>query len=209
MRENIHTAAHSNALTKTQKYAQFTVQRTALAPDGPPIFNPSAVCVFVVWWMVVLDWGLCLLCVGDWVIGRRCASLGFLLTFSHATRHLALEIRIRLSPFLCSVHIGRRLVVGIGQHRNDRDQNRFDSVHRQPALGGLLVAPLIIAGLVQNADADVSVLLDIRMPDLSDELHARRPQWVFLREEQVSFEEAALAARTFHNLKMNKNKTRN
>ena len=69
----------------------------------------------------------------------------FLLRSPDAPRHLPLELGEVLPPLLGGVHVGRRLVVGVGQHRDDRDQDRLHGVDRQPPLGRLLVAPLVVA----------------------------------------------------------------
>lgn len=113
----------------------------------------------------------------------QATQLDLLLAAAHTTRHFALEFRMIFAPFLGGVHIGRRLVIGIGQHGDDREQYGLHGVYGQPAFLGLLVAPLIVAGLVQYGDADIAVLLNIRMPDLGDEFHAWRPQWVLFGKD--------------------------
>ena len=53
---------------------------------------------------------------------------------------------------------------------------------------------LVIARIEENADADVAVLVDVRMPNLADELHLGRFLRVVFGEFEARLEEAALAA---------------
>ena len=75
-----------------------------------------------------------------------------------------------LSTYLGGVHVGWGLVVGVCEHGDDRDEYRLHGVDGQPALGGLLVAPAVVAGLVKDGDAHVAVLVDVRVPDVGDHL---------------------------------------
>jgi hypothetical protein len=43
----------------------------------------------------------------------------------------------------CGLNIGRALVVGAGQHRDDTDQNSFNSVNWRPTLACLFVSVLV------------------------------------------------------------------
>lgn len=117
-------------------------------------------------------------------------ELDLLLAASHTAGYLALEFSVVLPPLLGGVHIGGGLVVRIGQHGDNREEDRLHGVHRQPALLGLFIAPLVIPRLVEDRDAHVAGLVDIRMPDLSDELHARRTQRILLGEDEVGLEAA-------------------
>ena len=45
---------------------------------------------------------------------------------------------------------------------------------------------------MQYGDADVTVLLDVGVPDICNELELRRPERILLREDEVTFEEPAL-----------------
>lgn len=56
------------------------------------------------------------------------------------------------------VHVGWRVAVGVCQHGDDADHDGLDRVDGQPALLWLLVAKLIFPRLVENRDANVSVL---------------------------------------------------
>ena len=72
-----------------------------------------------------------------------------------APRHVRVAC---LLPTYSSVEVGRRLVVGAAQHRDDRHEDRLDRVHRQPSLGSLLIAPLVLARWVQDRDANIARL---------------------------------------------------
>ena len=52
-----------------------------------------------------------------------------------------------------------------------------------------------LARLVQDGYADFSVLVDVGMPDLVEDSQLGRPQGVFLGEDEVTLEEAALVQR--------------
>ena len=69
----------------------------------------------------------------------RCVLL--LLTLSHAIGHPLLEFSIRFPVHLGCIHIGGRLEVRIGEHRDHRQEDRLHGVHWQPALLWSLVAP--------------------------------------------------------------------
>lgn len=56
------------------------------------------------------------------------------------------------------VHVSRRVAVGVGQHGDDADHDGLHRVDGQPALLRLLVAKLVLARLVEDGDAHVSVL---------------------------------------------------
>ena len=55
-----------------------------------------------------------------------------------------LEFRVGLPPLLGRVHVGRALIVGVGQHGDDGDENGLHCVYRQPSLAGLLVSVPVI-----------------------------------------------------------------
>ena len=73
------------------------------------------------------------------------SSHEILLRLSDAARDLPLELLPVVPPLLGRVDVRRALVVGVGEHRDDRDEDRLDGVNGQPALAGLLVAPSVIA----------------------------------------------------------------
>lgn len=62
----------------------------------------------------------------------------------------------------------------------------------QPTFRCLFIAPFVIAWLVQDANAHITILFYIRMPDFGNELHARRSQRILFWEMQMSLEETAL-----------------
>ena len=58
------------------------------------------------------------------------------------------------------VHVRRALVIRVGEHRDNGDEDCLHGMHGQPPLRGLLVAVGVISGLVQDRDAYVTILLD-------------------------------------------------
>ena len=48
---------------------------------------------------------------------------------------------------------------------------------------------------MKYGNADVSVLLDVGVPDVCDEFELGRPEWVLFWEDEVALEEAALEER--------------
>ena len=106
------------------------------------------------------------------------------------------------------INIGWALIVGVGQHGNDTDEDGLHRVNRQPTLFGLLVSPLVLSRIMKNGYAHIAILfnwvwsdncvlmimgggrcgLTIGVPYLRDELHLWRSLWVLLGEYQVSLE---------------------
>lgn len=156
------------------------------------------------------------------------------LTLANTLSHFALEVDEVLSPLLLQrqtrvsqplisqvwsglatdrrVHIGRWLVVGVGQHRDHWDQDGLDRMHWKPTFGGFLVAVLVVTRLVKNRYTDVTILVDcgtksensvlavtghtVRVPYFGDELHFGRTQGIVFREAEVGLKETALTGRT-------------
>ena len=58
-----------------------------------------------------------------------------------------------------SVNVGRALIVGVGQHGDDTDENGLHRVNGQPPLLWFLVAPLVLSRLVQYGYTHIAVLL--------------------------------------------------
>ena len=65
-------------------------------------------------------------------------------------------------------------------------------MHRQPALGRLLVAVRVVTRLVEDRDAHAAVLLDVGVRHLGDKHHFRRAVGILSREVEVSLEETTL-----------------
>ena len=103
-----------------------------------------------------------------------------------------LELVPPLPPHLGRVHVGRALGVGLGQHAHDGEQDLLDRLDGAPALGALLVAEGVVAGRVEDGDADAAVGVDVGVEDLGEELHLGRVERVVLREGQAGDEHAVL-----------------
>lgn len=58
------------------------------------------------------------------------------------------------------VDVGSALNVGLGEHAEDREQHAAHTLYGRPALAGRLVPQRIVAGRVQDRDADGSVGVD-------------------------------------------------
>ena len=85
-----------------------------------------------------------------------------------------------VSPHLGGVDVGGALAVGLGEHRHDGEEDLLHRLHRAPPLRARLVAQRVVAGRVQDRDADAPVRVDVRVEDLRDEPHLRGVQRVVL-----------------------------
>lgn len=65
----------------------------------------------------------------------------------------------------------------------------------KPALLWLLVAVHVFSRIVQNGNADVSVPVDVGVPDVRDELHLGGLERVISGKGQMGFEYAAFVER--------------
>jgi hypothetical protein len=64
------------------------------------------------------------------------------------------ELGALLAPHLGGLNVGGTLVVGLGEHAHDGDENFLDALDGRPALRRLLVVVGIVARRVQDRDAD-------------------------------------------------------
>ncbi|KAG0586948.1 hypothetical protein KC19_2G130100 [Ceratodon purpureus] len=117
------------------------------------------------------------------------------LRFPHDPPHLLLELLPRLPPLLRGIHIRRRLVVRVRQHRDDAQQDRLHRVHRRPPLARQLVPVRVVPGGVQDRDAHAPVRVHIRVPHLRREPHRRRAVGVIRRKAHDGVEETPLVQR--------------
>lgn len=62
----------------------------------------------------------------------------------------ALKLRPPLPPHPRGIHISRALVVRLGDHAHDTNQDLLHTLDRTPALGSLLVVVGVVAGRVQD-----------------------------------------------------------
>ena len=77
--------------------------------------------------------------------GWRAGESELLLGLPHTTSNLLLEFWVVVPPLLGRVHVGRALVVGVGEHGDDGDEDGLHCVDRQPPLTRLLVPVSVIA----------------------------------------------------------------
>ena len=57
-----------------------------------------------------------------------------------------------LSPHFCGIDVGRALVVGLCEHRNDRQQDLLHRLHGTPSLVRMLVPHWVVCRSVQDRD---------------------------------------------------------
>lgn len=72
----------------------------------------------------------------------------------HPLPHRLLKLPPPLPPHLRRFDVGRALVVGLGQHAHHADENLLHALYGTPALRGLFVVVGVVAGGVQDGDAD-------------------------------------------------------
>lgn len=65
-----------------------------------------------------------------------------------------------IAPHLGGFNVGRALVIGLGEHAHDGDEDLFDRLDGGPALRGVLVVVRVVAGRVQDGDADEATRVD-------------------------------------------------
>ena len=90
----------------------------------------------------------------------RMSRLLLPLALPHTAAHPLLELGRILSPQPRSFYVCGTLVVRARQHGDDGQQNGLGRLNGRPALGGRLVAELVLLGRVQDGDADVTILVD-------------------------------------------------
>jgi hypothetical protein len=86
---------------------------------------------------------------------------------THAVADLVLVLGASLSPHLGRLDVGRTLVVGLGQHAHDGDEDLLDRLDRGPALGCVLVVVGVVARSVEDRDADKAAGVDYIMLELA------------------------------------------
>jgi len=76
---------------------------------------------------------------------------------SNISLDLILKLCSSFPPHPRCINICRRLVVGLSQHAHNTDQNLFDALDGAPSLGGVFVVVWVVAGWVEDGDADDAV----------------------------------------------------
>ena len=67
---------------------------------------------------------------------------------AHAVADLGLVLGTALAPHLGGLDVGGTLVVGLGEHAHDGDEDLLDGLDGAPALRGVLVVVRVVAGRV-------------------------------------------------------------
>lgn len=116
-----------------------------------------------------------------------------LLTLPHALANFLFEARLIVSPLYGSVQISGTFVVGIRQHRNDRDKDLLHSKDGPPPLlGRLELVVWVLPRIVKDGDANLPIFVDIRMPHFRLKGHRGGLIGKVFREDKSGLEEAAL-----------------
>lgn len=68
-----------------------------------------------------------------------------------------------IAPLLGGIDICGALVIGFGQQVHDREQDLLDGLDGRPPLGGVLVVVGVVAGRVEDGDADEAAGVDYVM----------------------------------------------
>lgn len=72
----------------------------------------------------------------------------------HSLADLVFVVAAALTPHLGGLDVSGTLVVGLGEHAHDGDEDLLDGLDGRPALGGVLVVVRVVAGRVEDGDAD-------------------------------------------------------
>ena len=123
-------------------------------------------------------------------------GLHVLLGLAHTGPDLLLEGGPIVPPHDGGVDVGGTLVVGVGQHGNDGDEDLLDAQDRTPPLlGRLLGVHGVLTGWVEDGDANLAILVDVGVPHFRRELHLRGHVGKVLGKFEVGLEEASLVQR--------------
>lgn len=78
----------------------------------------------------------------------------------HLIPNLSLILRSAVTPHLSSLNISRALIIRLSKHAHNRDEDLLHALDRRPALRGMFVVVRVIAGGMEDGDADSSVGID-------------------------------------------------
>mmetsp|Transcript_5404 Transcript_5404/g.11744 ORF Transcript_5404/g.11744 Transcript_5404/m.11744 type:complete len:206 (-) Transcript_5404:157-774(-) len=119
--------------------------------------------------------------------------LACLLTLPHALANLLFEPRPVVTPLYRCVQVRRTLVVGVRQQGDHRHQNLLHPEDGPPPfLGRLVEVVRVLPRMVQDGDADLPVLVNVRVPHLALEGHFGRFIREIFGENEAGLEEATL-----------------
>lgn len=79
---------------------------------------------------------------------------------AHLVPNLLFILGPPLPPHLRSLDIGRALVIRLGQHAHDRDEDLLHALDGRPALRGVLVVVGVVTGRVEDRDANRAIGVD-------------------------------------------------
>ena len=96
-----------------------------------------------------------------------------------------LKLRPPLPPHPSRIHIRRALIVRLGDHAHHADENLLDALDRAPALRGLLVVVRVVAGRVQDGDANDAVGVDYKESTKKHNVSATVSHYLSLSLSQV------------------------
>mmetsp|Transcript_12225 Transcript_12225/g.33629 ORF Transcript_12225/g.33629 Transcript_12225/m.33629 type:complete len:213 (-) Transcript_12225:446-1084(-) len=120
-------------------------------------------------------------------------SLALLLALSHDLPDLLFEGRSVISPHDGSIEVGWGLIVWIGEHGDNRDEDLLDAQDWPPSLVcAFLRVELVLAGWVQDRYAHFAVFVHVGVPHLGREGHGGWHVGEVGREDEAGLEEATL-----------------
>eukprot|EP00355_Strombidium_rassoulzadegani_P010007 CAMPEP_0168615806 /NCGR_PEP_ID=MMETSP0449_2-20121227/4695_1 /TAXON_ID=1082188 /ORGANISM="Strombidium rassoulzadegani, Strain ras09" /LENGTH=141 /DNA_ID=CAMNT_0008656559 /DNA_START=717 /DNA_END=1142 /DNA_ORIENTATION=+ len=115
--------------------------------------------------------------------------------------HSLVVCRFIVSELQGGLEVGGRINVGVIEHGDDAHEDGLDSDNGPPSLvGPLLRVELVDAGWVKNGDADLAILVDVRVPHLRLERHHGRVVGEVVGELQLRLEETSLVERVLRPL---------
>lgn len=81
-------------------------------------------------------------------------------SLAHLVPYFLLVLGSTLPPHLGRLDIGGTLVVWLGEHTHNRDENLLHALNGRPALRGMFVVVWVIAGGMEDRDADGAIGVD-------------------------------------------------
>lgn len=81
-------------------------------------------------------------------------------TLLHLIPNLLLVLGSPLAPHLSSLDIGRTLVIRLGKHTHNRDEDLLHALDGRPAFRGVFIVVWVVAGGMKDGDAYGSIGVD-------------------------------------------------